>query len=334
MTATLAELKRIRLDSVYFRHPIEEERLIAIMSYVLANKRWDLPPPLVVQQSSRGLRYFWVLDGHHRISAAKLCESAVNKQARIWAFVVSEREYQTLILNKFSGVEPAAIREVREHIGTPFGDANMTDETWGALRGTLHKKPSASFPVFVSERIRSSVSDIGFFTAGFTLDGDIWIKDSRSQRTVIKMSNPPLQKTVKENQSIRLKGNDGEDFQIDISAKWDFVEKCAEFEVKSKGIRLSEAPVGAKAPNSGASKNIVVTKEKLYNHSRLIMSAIRRINQEFEGIAVDGIDAEQRDAPWFLLDEFEFRQPQLNAAPDPSEFRRSPANFNWARHGT
>jgi hypothetical protein len=210
----------------------------------------------------------------------------------------------------------------------------MTGETWGALGGTLNKRASTSFPVFVSEKNRHSVSDIGFFTAGFTLDGDIWIKDGRSQRTVIKMRNPPLRKTVREDQRIRLKGNDGEDFEVHISAKWDFVEKCAEFEVKSKGIRLSEAPVGKKAPNSGVSKNIVVTKEKLYNHSRIIMSAIRRVNQEFEGILVDGVDAEQRDAPWFLLDEFEFRQPPLESAPEPQEFKRALEDFDWARHGT
>jgi hypothetical protein len=248
--------------------------------------------------------------------------------------VVSEVQYQTLIQNKFSGVEPVAIREVRKHIATPFGDANMTDQVWGAVGSSVNKMASASFPVFVFEKNRHSLSNIGFFTAGFALDGDIWIKDGRSQRTVIKMRNPPPCKTMRGDQSIRLKGNDGEDFEFDISANWDFMDKCAEFEVQSKGIRFSATPAGGKTSSSVFSKSVIVTREKLHNHSRLLMSAIKRVNREFDGIIVNGVDPEQGEVPWFLLDEFEFKQPQPDLAPTPKEYKRAKADGQGPRRNT
>jgi hypothetical protein len=334
MAAVAASLKRISLGSIFYRHEIEEDRLVSIMSYVLKNHKWDLPPPLVARQIADGLEYYWVLDGHHRVRAAQLFEASLKKDTRIWAFVVSELNYRQLILTQFGGVEPDAIRNVRDYISTPAGDANMLDSAWAQVGDTLRREISASFPLFVVERSRNAFSNIGFFTAGVTLDGAIWIKDGRSQRTVIKMRNPPTRERVTESEEIRIRGGDGEDFEIEIEAQWDYSKKVVDFGVRSKGIRLTRQPIVGQVLASPIVKNLTLDRDQLYAQSRVIMSAVRRVNRDFDGIVVEGLDDPQREAPWFLLDEFEFKQPETEAAPEPQGFKRGKKKTPWARRDT
>lgn len=48
-------------------HPVDRDKVAAIMAHVEAAGRWDLPPMLVIEDEGNGAT---LLDGHHRAEAA------------------------------------------------------------------------------------------------------------------------------------------------------------------------------------------------------------------------------------------------------------------------
>jgi hypothetical protein len=107
-------------------HAADESRIQAIIDHLCVGtdnwgdpvyREWDLPPVVVVQDDGNGHR---VLDGHHRLSAAKRLgiES-------IPAWVVTVADYCQLIDDRFDGDCPSRLADLRDYIAC--GDVSAND---------------------------------------------------------------------------------------------------------------------------------------------------------------------------------------------------------------
>lgn len=113
------------------QHTITESRVQAIVDSLDTGRRdvtfddpiyreWDLPPVVVVEDVGNG---HLVLDGHHRLEAAKRIEVDT-----IPAWVVTMEDYNRLIEEEFAGSASPRLHDVREHINVGNGDANSVAE--------------------------------------------------------------------------------------------------------------------------------------------------------------------------------------------------------------
>jgi hypothetical protein len=235
-----------------------------------------LPPALLLRQTSDGLKYFWVLDGHHRITAAKLIANTMGASLKVRAFVVNEKEYEILIQTHFNGIEPNSIREVRKYIAMPFGDANASDDVWASLHTRLKRLPPASFPLFFHEKSGGASSNVGFVTAGFTMDGSIWIRDGKTTNSLLQLRDPPKQRRTKKQCIVRIKRPDRDDFEIDLATHWDYEDRSAKFEVLTSGIRISHSHAASSASSRSLKKYIAISRDQIFEQSKTIYFCMKQ----------------------------------------------------------
>lgn len=114
MITVQATLEDIR---PYFdpQHPSDRVRVQAIVDY-MTDREWDLAPVVVLEDEGNG---HTVLDGHHRLSAARKLELQT-----IPAWVVSIADYARLIDANFDGQSPNRLADLREYIICGDVDAN------------------------------------------------------------------------------------------------------------------------------------------------------------------------------------------------------------------
>lgn len=122
INATLEDI-RPRFDA---QHPANKARVQAIIDSLTVGhdeygdpiyREWDLAPVVVIEDEGNG---YAVLDGHHRLAAAKQLELTT-----IPAWVVSVADYCRLIEAEFDGSSPNRLQDVREYI--MCGDVTAND---------------------------------------------------------------------------------------------------------------------------------------------------------------------------------------------------------------
>lgn len=121
-----AKFGQVPIDSLSLRHPIEESRALEIIKYAAKNQLWHFPPILVIA----GKQSFRVIDGHHRVSAAKKIKEVIGYPFFINAWIVDENEYAVIIQKCFSAREPERIYDVRNYIRCGKIDGNKFVEHW------------------------------------------------------------------------------------------------------------------------------------------------------------------------------------------------------------
>lgn len=118
ITATLEDI-RPRYNP---QHPFSERRVQAILDHLritdqddeTSYRDWDLPPVVVIEDESNGA--YTVLDGHHRMEAARRLAQQLSDLETIPAWVVTVADYCRLVEEQFDGISPSRICELREHI--------------------------------------------------------------------------------------------------------------------------------------------------------------------------------------------------------------------------
>lgn len=103
--ATLEDI-RPRFDP---QHPADEARVQAILNHLAANDdEWDLPAVIVIDDEGNG---YTVLDGHHRLTAAKRAEVP-----EIPAWIISVADYCGILDRHFGGIAPPRTSDICEHV--------------------------------------------------------------------------------------------------------------------------------------------------------------------------------------------------------------------------
>lgn len=125
MTAAAAYRDDIR-PYCEMQHPVDRSKVAAIIAHVECAGTWDLPPVLVVEDEGNGAT---LLDGHHRVEAAKRLGVA-----RIPAWIVSLADYCRILDEQFDGVAPARLADMDDYIlvdGRPYDRAAHEQESHG-----------------------------------------------------------------------------------------------------------------------------------------------------------------------------------------------------------
>lgn len=115
ITATLDDSRRVFFDP---QHNTDSERVQALIdAYHAAGDNWIFPAVLVVESEGNGDT---VIDGHHRLTAAK----RLGLQG-IPTWVISVPDYCRVCEDHFDGSSPVRLMDLWEHVscdGTLYAD--------------------------------------------------------------------------------------------------------------------------------------------------------------------------------------------------------------------
>ena len=115
ITATLEDDRRVFFDP---QHMTDRSKVDAIIdAYHAAGDKWIFPAVLVVESEGNGDT---VIDGHHRLTAAKRLEIA-----GIPTWVISVPDYCRAIETEFGGCSPDRLMELWDHVdcnGTTYAE--------------------------------------------------------------------------------------------------------------------------------------------------------------------------------------------------------------------
>jgi hypothetical protein len=297
----IARAMRINVQHTLFRHDISEERVVDMLVNVLQSGRWRFPPPLVVQFDVRGEEWYWVLDGHHRISVARTLSGRRKKSPQLWCFVIDGKEYSELIQHKFKGVEPRKIGAVREYVVTPYGTANLADENWDAIKNFMsRRRTNVNRPLYIYELHGGQAKSIGHFNLRIDTDRDLVIRDVHQTTKLVNLDW---------NSAHRIKLPPVElefsDRKLDMSLQfsWDPSSTVAGFKVKEKGLRLSPKWLGASTSAMNLSAEFAMDEATLHGQLRQLRLA-NRFKEELTNDPQYGVRmAIDKQLPAFLIAE-------------------------------
>lgn len=122
MATATAYLDTVRMFNA--QHPVEADRVAALVLHVIEAGRWDLPPILVVEDEGNGAT---ILDGHHRAAAMRELlgdpEAAHLVVYGIPAYIVTVADYCAILEEYFDGCTPDRLLDLDDYIlidGAPY----------------------------------------------------------------------------------------------------------------------------------------------------------------------------------------------------------------------
>lgn len=303
----IAGAKRISANRAFFRHRVDEDQLISMLLTVLQTGRWMFPPPLVVECKRGNQRFYWVLDGHHRIHVSQILSANRMGAGKIWSFVVDEAAYDMLIKRHFGGVEPAQIGAVREHILTPGGTANLSDENWKSIQKRFSKGAFIHKPIFVYEKHDKTLKNIGHINLGTDQRGQMFVRSQKETQNVFKIRNPQAPIPFKEKaMEVPLTSFAGDDIRLASHFQIDRKKQLMQVAAKDRGIVLSPDWMGAEIGSSAGEGRLTVGRKTFYAQAIMMIMAMK-IKNFYRSETVRRNDIKIEDmVPAHLVSRFRF----------------------------
>lgn len=275
--ATIVATPRpIDTSRAFFRHDFDDQRLLEMLKTVVRERRWALPPPLVVSCARDGMEYSWVLDGHHRIHTANILASNELGSGQLWAYCVDESDYNDLIRSRFDGVEPAYIGAVREHIMTPIGTANLIDENWRLLRKGFTPGAYAHRPFYVYEKHGKLIRNVGHLNLRNDHAGTLALRNQSEVDEIIRLDRFEKKKPPKpRKRKALIDAGSGDPFELALSLGLDASGQALEVNSDTKGLMLSDRWLGHEAGSNDASDTVYFRRETFYYQMVLLYMSLR-----------------------------------------------------------
>lgn len=305
----LASAKKINSQKAFFRHIVDEERVVSMLLSVIQTGRWYFPPPLAVECQRAGQTYYWVLDGHHRLHVAKILAAKKFGNGKVWSFVVPEDKYNDLIKKKFSGEEPARIAPVRDFIYTPAGSANLIDQNWESIRKNFKRGAFIHKPIYVYESHGATICNIAHFGVRTNQNGKISLVNRRDVEEVFKIKGgPSAPKVVQGSNRLDISGMDGKEFNLRIESEYTQETQSLRIDAREKGLLISDVWLGAENSSNAAASTVLFGENAFLSQARAIMMAMQIKQLIGSSWSPDKYDLPDL-VPSYFLDEFDFEDP-------------------------
>lgn len=305
----LATAKKINAQRAFFRHIVEEERVVSMLLSVIQTGRWYFPPPLAVECKRAGQTYYWVLDGHHRLHVAKILAAKKFGNGKVWAFVVPEKEYNALIKAQFAGEEPARIAPVRDHIYTPAGSANLIDENWASIRQNFQRGTFIHKPIYVYEKHGAKVQNIGHLSMRTNQNGKISVVHGREIEGIFKIKGgPSAPKRVNGYTRLEMQSDEGREFELPLDVTYTQENQSLRIDSGEDGLLVSDVWLGVENSSNAASTTVQFENNAFLSQARSIMMAMRIKSLIASQWSPEGYELSEL-VPAYFLDEFEFEDP-------------------------
>lgn len=105
-------------DSFDYLHGIDEDKAESFVEKLLDEGKWAFPPLILVEGAGSG---YTVLDGHHRLEAAKRLKWSSN----IPALIVDRGEFKDLLRDEFGGRIPERLADLDAFFDLPSGSSHI-----------------------------------------------------------------------------------------------------------------------------------------------------------------------------------------------------------------
>lgn len=260
----------------FFRHRFKDEQLVSMLKSVIERNRWELPPPLVVQCWRDGQEYYWVLDGHHRIHVCNILSSNSFGSGKLWCYSVKEKDYNDLIKSRFEGVEPGHIGEVREHIYTPIGTANLSDENWRTIQNGFDNAAFIHRAFFLYEKHGRTAINIGHLNLRTDNEGELALRTPDTIETLFPLTLFGRKRGNKQREfSLLIEGPEKKQFEFDATAKIDTSSGGLKIKSKSKGILIADRWLGIEQSADEGTDSLIFPKQTFEAQAIMLLLALR-----------------------------------------------------------